>query len=188
MALHQALRPTINRLRARIGEIRGRSRPITAHNDKDGLMGCPLNTRRIMTASSSSRRPASCRADAHFPLWFSLTINANHWSLCPSPPQCRTVWYSGPASSWPVQGLTNTGVAERLDVSLSAVGKWRRRFLERGIEGLHDELRASTVQRVRVPLRLGRHGRVDLQQARTLICAYLRDMTLGARTAPVSSG
>ena len=41
------------------------------------------------------------------------------------------------------EGLTNTGVAERLDVSLSAVGKWRRRFLERGMEGLHDELRAG---------------------------------------------
>ena len=31
------------------------------------------------------------------------------------------------------QGLTNTEVAQRLDVSLSAVGKWRRRFLERSI-------------------------------------------------------
>ena len=39
------------------------------------------------------------------------------------------------------EGLTNTAVAQRLDVSLSAVGKWRRRFLERGIQGLHDELR-----------------------------------------------
>ena len=28
------------------------------------------------------------------------------------------------------QGLTNSTVAERLDVSPSAVGKWRRRFLE----------------------------------------------------------
>ena len=37
MALHQALRPAINRLCAKIGEIRGRSRPIKAHNDKDGL-------------------------------------------------------------------------------------------------------------------------------------------------------
>ncbi len=39
------------------------------------------------------------------------------------------------------EGLTNTAVAERLDVSLSAVGKWRRRFLDRGVQGLHDELR-----------------------------------------------
>ena len=38
MALHQAPRPTINQLRAKIGEIRDKSRPITAHNDKDGLV------------------------------------------------------------------------------------------------------------------------------------------------------
>ena len=67
------------------------------------LVWCPLNTRRMMIASSSSRRPSSCRADAHFPLWFSLTINANRWSPSPSPPQCRTAWFSGPASSWPVR-------------------------------------------------------------------------------------
>ena len=39
------------------------------------------------------------------------------------------------------QGLTNAAVAKRLDVSASAVGKWRRRFVERGVQGLHDELR-----------------------------------------------
>ena len=39
------------------------------------------------------------------------------------------------------EGVTNSAVAQRLDVSLSAVGKWRRRFLERGVQGLHDELR-----------------------------------------------
>ena len=38
-------------------------------------------------------------------------------------------------------GLTNSAVAKRLAVSPSAVGKWRRRFLERGVQGLHDELR-----------------------------------------------
>ena len=39
------------------------------------------------------------------------------------------------------EGLTNAAVAARLGASPSAVGKWRRRFLERGVEGLHDELR-----------------------------------------------
>ena len=39
------------------------------------------------------------------------------------------------------QGLTNCAVAQRLAVSPSAVGKWRRRFVERGVQGLHDELR-----------------------------------------------
>ena len=42
MALYQASRPTINRLRAKIGEIRDTPRPISAHNDKDGLdRPCP---------------------------------------------------------------------------------------------------------------------------------------------------
>ena len=39
------------------------------------------------------------------------------------------------------QGLTNSAVAKRLDASPSAVGKWRRRFIERGVQGLHDDLR-----------------------------------------------
>ena len=39
------------------------------------------------------------------------------------------------------QELTNSAVAERLDASPSAVGKWRRRFIERGVQGLHDDLR-----------------------------------------------
>ena len=39
------------------------------------------------------------------------------------------------------EGLTNRAVAERVGASPQAVGKWRRRFLERGVQGLHDELR-----------------------------------------------
>ena len=39
------------------------------------------------------------------------------------------------------EGLTNRGVAERVGASPQAVGKWRRRFLERGVQGLYDELR-----------------------------------------------
>ena len=39
------------------------------------------------------------------------------------------------------EGLTNRAVAERVGASPQAVGKWRRRFLERGVPGLHDELR-----------------------------------------------
>ena len=39
------------------------------------------------------------------------------------------------------QGLTKSAVAKRLAVSPSAVGKWRRRFIERGVQGLYDELR-----------------------------------------------
>lgn len=37
------------------------------------------------------------------------------------------------------EGLTKTAVAERLDVLLSLVGKWR--YVDRGLEVQHDELR-----------------------------------------------
>ena len=39
-----------------------------------------------------------------------------------------------------VQGLTNSAVAERRNASPSGVGQWRRRFVERGVQGLHDDL------------------------------------------------
>ena len=39
------------------------------------------------------------------------------------------------------EGLTNVAVAERLGVTKATVGKWRKRFLEAGIQGLHDEAR-----------------------------------------------
>jgi len=38
-------------------------------------------------------------------------------------------------------GMSNKDIAERLGLSLPTVGLWRRRFLDRGLEGLHDELR-----------------------------------------------
>ena len=39
------------------------------------------------------------------------------------------------------QGESNTQVAEALGVSKPTVGKWRRRFVERRLDGLHDEFR-----------------------------------------------
>ena len=39
------------------------------------------------------------------------------------------------------KGLSNAAVAAEVGASPQAVGKWRRRFLEHGVEGLHDELR-----------------------------------------------
>ena len=38
------------------------------------------------------------------------------------------------------EGRTNAEVATRVGASPSMLDKWRRRFLERGVEGLHDEL------------------------------------------------
>lgn len=38
-------------------------------------------------------------------------------------------------------GMTNQHIARRLGMANATVGKWRRRFVEHGITGLHDELR-----------------------------------------------
>ena len=40
-------------------------------------------------------------------------------------------------------GEQNKTVAERFGVSIMMVGKWRQRYLESGVSGLHDELRAG---------------------------------------------
>ena len=39
------------------------------------------------------------------------------------------------------EGEPNAAIAERMGLSNVTVGKWRRRYREHGIEGLHDELR-----------------------------------------------
>ena len=41
------------------------------------------------------------------------------------------------------EGLSNTAVAARLGVRPATVGKWRKRYREAGLEGLHDELRSG---------------------------------------------
>ena len=39
------------------------------------------------------------------------------------------------------EGEPNAAIARRMRLNDMTVGKWRRRYLERGLEGLHDELR-----------------------------------------------
>lgn len=39
------------------------------------------------------------------------------------------------------EGEANSSIAKRLRVTNATVGKWRKRYLEQGLEGLHDELR-----------------------------------------------
>lgn len=46
------------------------------------------------------------------------------------------------------QGLANTEVARRLGVSDQTVGKWRRRYIERGPAGLLDEPRPGAPRRI----------------------------------------
>jgi len=44
-------------------------------------------------------------------------------------------------------GEQNKHVAERFGVSIMMVGKWRKRYLDKGISGLHDELRPGRPRR-----------------------------------------
>ncbi|MEM8884895.1 MAG: IS630 family transposase [Planctomycetota bacterium] len=46
------------------------------------------------------------------------------------------------------QGLSNLEVADALDVSRLTVGKWRRRFLDRGMDGLLDEPRPGAPRKI----------------------------------------
>jgi len=42
---------------------------------------------------------------------------------------------------WSAEGASNAEIAARLEWTQATVGKWRRRFLERRVQGLYDELR-----------------------------------------------
>lgn len=46
------------------------------------------------------------------------------------------------------EGHSNTVVARRLYISLPTAGKWRRRFLERRLDGLLDEPRPGTPRKL----------------------------------------
>lgn len=46
------------------------------------------------------------------------------------------------------EGLNNNSVAARLGVTNQTVGKWRSRFLDQRLEGLHDEYRSGTPRTV----------------------------------------
>ena len=45
-------------------------------------------------------------------------------------------------------GVSNLDVADALGVSRLTVGKWRRRFLERGVDGLLDEARPGAPRKI----------------------------------------
>jgi transposase len=73
------------------------------------------------------------------------------------------------------QGSSNTDVAARLGVHLSTVGKWRRRFLAEGLDGLIDEQRP------------GRPPSITLDQVEQVVVATLeqtpRNATHWSRTS-----
>ena len=45
-------------------------------------------------------------------------------------------------------GLSNTAIARRLHLSKPTVGLWRRRYLQGGLPGLHDELRPGRARSI----------------------------------------
>jgi hypothetical protein len=45
------------------------------------------------------------------------------------------------------EGATNTEIGERLGMSRKSVGRWRKRFCERGIEGIEDLKRTGRPHR-----------------------------------------
>jgi len=46
-------------------------------------------------------------------------------------------------------GMSNRAIAAQLRLSLATVGTWRRRFLDRGVNGLHEELRPGRPRSIR---------------------------------------
>ena len=46
------------------------------------------------------------------------------------------------------EGLSNTAIAQQVSTTLQTVGKWRRRFLEGGIDSLLDETRPGTSRKL----------------------------------------
>src|SRR6202162_911971 len=47
-------------------------------------------------------------------------------------------------------GKMNQQIARQLGLTNATVGKWRRRFLEQGVAGLHDELRPGRPRPIRM--------------------------------------
>jgi len=47
------------------------------------------------------------------------------------------------------KGLNNASISEKLGLSRPTVGQWRRRYLEQGIMGLHDELKPGAPRSIR---------------------------------------
>jgi Homeodomain-like domain len=61
------------------------------------------------------------------------------------------------------EGRTNTEIGERLGMSREAVGRWRRRFCERRLDGLEDLERTGRPRRF--PPGAGRRGEGDRVRA-----------------------
>ena len=47
-----------------------------------------------------------------------------------------------------MQGLENKAIVERVGADANTVGKWRRRFAERRLDGLYDEPRSGAPRKI----------------------------------------
>ena len=88
------------------------------------------------------------------------------------------------------KGLSNTSVAESLHASQQMVCKWRRRFMERRLDGLLDEARPGAPRRVgdeeveRVIVRTLESTPADATHWSVRSMAKVTRSTCWARTAP----
>ena len=78
-------------------------------------------------------------------------------------------------------GLENKAIIDRMGADANTVGKWRRRFPERGLDGLYDEPRPET------PRKIG-NEQVAAVIARTLEKTAPRTMHWSLRSMARASG
>jgi putative transposase len=86
----------------------------------------------------------------------------------------------------------NQQIARQLGLSNATVGKWRRRFVEQGVAGLHDELRPGRPRPIsdeRVASWCARRWRQNRKAARTGVCgrSHVRPGFPGILKTPRSS-
>jgi len=71
---------------------------------------------------------------------------------------------------WAAAGESNRAIAQRLCWSMPTVGKWRRRFAEQRVAGLHDELRPGRPRTYGVEKVAGLINRVLRSRPKKAIC------------------
>lgn len=97
----------------------------------------------IFRSGVSIDRMYSWPADARARHWFLPTVSATSWHPFQSRPRCRTVWCSRRASFLPARTAYPTKQWRNESEPRQTVGKRRRRFIEQGTEGLHDDIRSG---------------------------------------------
>ena len=92
-------------------------------------------------ASSESPTRTPCHANENSPRSRSAKPTTPSCRVSPTPHHAPRLGSARPHDPRPVRRLTNAAVARHVGASPQPVGKWRKRYLDGGIQGLHDELR-----------------------------------------------